>query len=135
MYQDVQTCILEVSSTRIRINLAVDNVYSVRSSLPHAARYIWNRHCSNVTRDTQIRESTRGYIRDVLYLPTLAVAVLAKIYLLSPFLRDMTPLNKFTTSFGLSAGPMFKWRGCRMRIRNQNKISGWNTLHFYTLEY
>jgi len=48
MYQDVQTCILEVSSTRIRIKLPVDIVYCVRSSLPHATRYIWNRHYSNI---------------------------------------------------------------------------------------
>jgi len=40
MYHDVQTCILEVSSTRIRINLPVDIVHSVRSTLPHATRYI-----------------------------------------------------------------------------------------------
>jgi len=31
---------------------------------------------------------------------------------------------------GLPAGPIFKWRGYRMRIRNQNKTSGWNTLIF-----
>jgi len=31
---------------------------------------------------------------------------------------------------GLSAWPMFKWRGCRMRIGNHNKTSGWNTLIF-----
>jgi len=42
----------------------------------------------------------------------------------------MTPLNKFTTSFGLSAGPMFKWRGYRTRVGSQNKTSRWNTLIF-----
>jgi len=29
-----------------------------------------------------------------------------------------------------SAGPMFKWRGYSMRIRNRNKTSGWKTLPF-----
>jgi len=38
MYQNVQTCILEVSSTRTGIKLPVDTVYCVRSSLPHATR-------------------------------------------------------------------------------------------------
>jgi len=31
---------------------------------------------------------------------------------------------------GLSAGPMLKWRGYRMRIGNQNQASGWNTFIF-----
>jgi len=39
MYQNVQTCILEVNSTRIGIKLPVDIVHCViRSSLPHATR-------------------------------------------------------------------------------------------------
>jgi len=36
MYHNVQTCILEVNSTRIGIQLPADIVYCVRSSLPHA---------------------------------------------------------------------------------------------------
>jgi len=38
MYQNVQICILEVNSTRIRIKLPVDIVHCVRSSLPQAMR-------------------------------------------------------------------------------------------------
>jgi len=38
MYQNVQTCILEVNSTRTGIKLPVDIVYFIRSSLPHATR-------------------------------------------------------------------------------------------------
>jgi len=38
MYQNVQTCILEVNSTRIVVELPVDIVYCVRSLLPHATR-------------------------------------------------------------------------------------------------
>jgi len=34
MYQNVQTCILEVNSTRTGIELPVNIVYCVRSSLP-----------------------------------------------------------------------------------------------------
>jgi len=36
MYQNVQTCVLEVNRTRISTKLPVDTVYCVRSSLPHA---------------------------------------------------------------------------------------------------
>ena len=36
MHQNVQTCMLEVNSTRIGIKLPVDIVYCVRSLLPHA---------------------------------------------------------------------------------------------------
>jgi len=38
MYQNFQTYILEVNSTRIGIKLPGDIVYCVRSSLPHAKR-------------------------------------------------------------------------------------------------
>jgi len=38
MYQNVQTCFLEVTSTRIGIKLPVDNVYCVWCSLPHTMR-------------------------------------------------------------------------------------------------
>jgi len=39
MYQNVQTCILEASSTRIGIKLPwIDIVYCVSSSLLHATR-------------------------------------------------------------------------------------------------
>jgi len=36
--QNVQTCILEVNSTRSDIKLTVDIVHCVRSSFPHATR-------------------------------------------------------------------------------------------------
>jgi len=38
MHQNVQTCILEVNSTRIGIKLPVDIVDCVMFSLPHATR-------------------------------------------------------------------------------------------------
>jgi len=38
MYQNVQTCILQVNCTRIGIKLPLYIVYYVRSSLPHATR-------------------------------------------------------------------------------------------------
>jgi len=38
LYQNVQISILEVNITRIGIELPVDMVYCVRSSLPHATR-------------------------------------------------------------------------------------------------
>jgi len=38
MYQNVQTCILEVNSTRTGVTLPVDIVHCLRSSLPHATR-------------------------------------------------------------------------------------------------
>jgi len=63
MYQNVQTCILEVNSTRIGIKLPVDIVYCVRSSLPHATR--WAQTYIAVTRNAQIHEGTRGHIRGV----------------------------------------------------------------------
>jgi len=47
MYQNVQTCILEVNSTRFGIKLQVDIVHCVMSSLLHAARYTSNMHRSN----------------------------------------------------------------------------------------
>jgi len=46
MCQNVQTCILKVNSTRIGIELPVDIVHFVRSSLPHATRYTSNMHRS-----------------------------------------------------------------------------------------
>jgi len=47
MYKNVQTCILEVNSTRIGTKLPVDIVYCVRSSFPHATRSTSNMHRSN----------------------------------------------------------------------------------------
>jgi len=43
---NVQTCILEVYTTRIGIKLPVNIVYCVTSSLPHATRYTSNMHRS-----------------------------------------------------------------------------------------
>jgi len=63
--------------------------------------------CTAVTKNTLIHESTRGYICGIGYIPTLAVfpyntmiyySRLKSNYL--PLLRDLTPLNKFPTSFG-----------------------------------
>jgi len=47
MYQNVQTCILEVVSTRIGLKLPVDIVWGLPSSLPHATRSTSNMHRSN----------------------------------------------------------------------------------------
>jgi len=60
MYQIVQTCFLEVISTRIGIKLPIDIVYRVRSSLPHATRYTWNMYRSN-KEHTNTRKHTRIY--------------------------------------------------------------------------
>jgi len=72
MYQNVQTCILEVNSTGSGIKLPVNVVFYVRSSLPHTQRARLQT-CIAVTKNTQIHESVQGYIRGVGYLPTLAV--------------------------------------------------------------
>jgi len=61
IYQNVQTCILEIDSTGIGIK--------VPTVVVHALQH-----------------------HDLLSI--------AKIYSLSPLLRDVTPRNKFTTSFG-----------------------------------
>jgi len=60
MYQNVQTCILEVNSTRIGIKLPADIVYCVRSSLPHATHCTWNMHRSN-KEHTNTGKHTRIY--------------------------------------------------------------------------
>jgi len=60
MYQNVQTCILEVNSTRFGIKLQVDIVHCVMSSLLHAARYTSNMHRSN-KEQTNIWKYTRIY--------------------------------------------------------------------------
>jgi len=60
-----KTCIPEVNSTRIGIGikLLADIVYHVRSSLPHAR--LQTCITITVTKNTQIHESTQGYIRGV----------------------------------------------------------------------
>jgi len=73
-------------------------------------------------------------------IPTLAVAVLpynTMIYypkLKSNYFHHCCETwHHFTSSqlhSGLPAGSMFKWRGYRIRIGNQNKTGGWNTLIF-----
>jgi len=54
---------LEVNSNIIGIKLPVDMVYCARSS-PHTQRARLQT-CMAVTKNTQIHESTRGYIPDV----------------------------------------------------------------------
>jgi len=61
MYQNVQTCILEVNSTRIGIKLPVDIVQDLHSPTQRAGLQT----CIAVTKNTQIHESTRGHIRAV----------------------------------------------------------------------
>jgi len=74
------------------------------------------------------------------YIPTLAVAVLPYNTMIyypnlksNYFYHCWETWRHFTSSqlhSGLSAGSMFKWRRYRMRIGNQNKTGGWNTLFF-----
>jgi len=60
MYQNVQTCILEVNSTRNGIKLPVDIVYCVTSSLSHATRYTFNMYRSK-QEHTNTWQYTRRY--------------------------------------------------------------------------
>jgi len=55
MYQNVQTCILEVNSTRIDIVQGL-HYHTQRARL---------KTCIAITKNTQIHESTRGHIRAV----------------------------------------------------------------------
>jgi len=59
MYQNVQTCILEVNSTRIDIKLPVDIVWGLHSHTQRARL----QPCIAVAKNTQIHESPRGNIR------------------------------------------------------------------------
>jgi len=61
MYQSVQTCILEVNSTRIGIIISVNIVQGLHSHTQRARLQT----CIAVTENTQIHESTRGYTRGV----------------------------------------------------------------------
>jgi len=92
--------------------------------------------CIAVTKNTQTHESTRGYMRRVytcfgsppyntmVYYPKLKSNYVHHCW------ETWYHLTSSQLPSGLSAGPMFKWRGCRMRIGNQNKTSRWNTLIF-----
>jgi len=135
MHQNVHTCILEVNSTRIGIKLPVDIVYCVRSSFPHATRFM---HRSNKEHTNMWKY---GRTLDLAYISTVAVLPYETM-ICYPKLKSTNfhhcwetweSLRSPQLPSGLSAGPMFKWRGHRMRIGNRNKTSGWNTLSFLDL--